>query len=157
MSGAGWQASETDVTVIVAARHRDPFSVLGAHRVPGGLAIRCLAPGADSVEVLAEDERPIAALHCRHADGFFEGLIAGSGARFAYRLRARNATGAWEFRDPYCFGPVLGRMDDYLLVEGTHRRLYDRLGWTRWGQVPGYAMRADGTVRELCTFFYKEL
>ena len=128
MSGAGWQASETDVTVIVAARHRDPFSVLGAHRVPGGLAIRCLAPGADSVEVLAEDGRPIAALHCRHADGFFEGLIAGSGARFAYRLRARSATGAWEFRDPYCFGPVLGRMDDYLLVEGTHRRLYDRLG-----------------------------
>jgi len=36
-------------------------------------------------------------------------------------------------------------------------RLYDRLGWTRFGQVPGYAMRADGTTRELCTFFYKEL
>jgi len=36
-------------------------------------------------------------------------------------------------------------------------RLYDRLGWTRFGQVPGYAMRADGTARELCTFFYKEL
>ena len=36
-------------------------------------------------------------------------------------------------------------------------RLYDRLGWTRFGQVPGYAMRADGGARELCTFFYKEL
>jgi GNAT superfamily N-acetyltransferase len=36
-------------------------------------------------------------------------------------------------------------------------RLYDRLGWTRYGQVPGYAMRADGTTRERCTFFYKEL
>jgi GNAT superfamily N-acetyltransferase len=36
-------------------------------------------------------------------------------------------------------------------------RLYDRLGWTRFGQVPGYAMRADGAARELCTFFYKEL
>jgi len=30
--------------------------------------------------------------------------------------------------DPYAFAPVLGPLDDYLLVEGTHRRLYQRLG-----------------------------
>ena len=30
--------------------------------------------------------------------------------------------------DPYAFGPVLGPMDDHLMVEGTHRRLYERLG-----------------------------
>ena len=30
--------------------------------------------------------------------------------------------------DPYRFPPVLGAMDDYLIGEGTHRRLWERLG-----------------------------
>ena len=36
-------------------------------------------------------------------------------------------------------------------------RLYARLGWTRFGQVPGYAIRADGKGREAATFFYRTL
>ena len=30
--------------------------------------------------------------------------------------------------DPYSFGPVLGPMDDYYIAEGTHLRLFDKLG-----------------------------
>ena len=30
--------------------------------------------------------------------------------------------------DPYSFGPVLGPVDDFLIAEGTHLRLYDKLG-----------------------------
>ncbi len=36
-------------------------------------------------------------------------------------------------------------------------RLYQRLGWTRFGIVPGYATTADGTRRADCSFFYKAL
>lgn len=36
-------------------------------------------------------------------------------------------------------------------------RLYQRLGWTLFGQVPGYAVTADGTHRQTCSFFYKVL
>ena len=36
-------------------------------------------------------------------------------------------------------------------------RLYLRLGWTKFGEVPGYAMNADGEGRQTCSFFYKEL
>ena len=36
-------------------------------------------------------------------------------------------------------------------------RLYLRLGWTRFGMVPGYAMRADGSRPETVSFFYKAL
>ena len=36
-------------------------------------------------------------------------------------------------------------------------RLYRGLGWTKFGEVPGYAMSADGKRRETCSFFYKEL
>jgi GNAT superfamily N-acetyltransferase len=36
-------------------------------------------------------------------------------------------------------------------------RLYARLGWIRFGQVPGYAITADGSDREAATFFYRTL
>jgi hypothetical protein len=36
-------------------------------------------------------------------------------------------------------------------------RLYKRLGWTKYGEVPGYAMRADNSRRENVSFFYKAL
>ena len=36
-------------------------------------------------------------------------------------------------------------------------RLYARLGWTKFGEVPGYATRADNSSRETASFFYKAL
>ena len=36
-------------------------------------------------------------------------------------------------------------------------RLYQRLGWTLFGQVPAYATAAYGTHRQTCSFFYKLL
>lgn len=36
-------------------------------------------------------------------------------------------------------------------------RLYARLGWIKFGEVPGYAMRADRSRRETASFFYKAL
>ena len=44
------------------------------------------------------------------------------------RYRARNAGGEWFVTDPYSFGPVLGPMDDYYIAEGSHLRLFDKLG-----------------------------
>jgi len=36
-------------------------------------------------------------------------------------------------------------------------RLYQKLGWTRFGIVPGYATSADGSHRADCSFFYKQV
>lgn len=36
-------------------------------------------------------------------------------------------------------------------------RLYAGLGWTKYGEVPGYAMSADNRARKTCSFFYKQL
>ncbi|RYG97320.1 MAG: 1,4-alpha-glucan branching enzyme, partial [Alphaproteobacteria bacterium] len=41
---------------------------------------------------------------------------------------ARNGGGEWDVLDPYSFGPVLGPMDDYYIGEGSHLRLFDKLG-----------------------------
>ncbi len=36
-------------------------------------------------------------------------------------------------------------------------RLYERLGWTRFGVVPAFATNAQGAARADCSFFYKQL
>ncbi len=128
MNNAAWQAPEADVTAIVAARHGDPFAVLGLHESAEGLAIRTFVPHAKTVKVIGRDGGVLADLLQRHPEGFFEGLLGANQQRGIYRLRAENAGGAWEFYDPYAFGPVLGPTDDHLIIEGTHRELYQRLG-----------------------------
>jgi 1,4-alpha-glucan branching enzyme len=125
---AGWQASEDDVVAIVGARHPDPFAILGPHAGPDGVAVRAFVPGASSLRVEDAGGGEIAMLTQRHPDGFFEGLVTGWGERFIYRLAASNGPNDWTLHDPYMFGPVLGEMDDHLLVEGTHKQLYERLG-----------------------------
>ncbi len=127
MNETDWRAKPEDIAAIVGARHGDPFAVLGPHETPPGLAIRAFVPGAASVDVLDEEGHVVLALERIHDDGFFEELAPGKG-RFPYRLRAGAGANQWEFADPYAFGPTLGEMDDYLFVEGAHRKLYERLG-----------------------------
>jgi len=117
--------SRDAIAAIVAGQHGDPFSVLGPHEVGGRMIVRAYVPGARSVEVVGRDGAPIATLARRHDGGFFEGLLP---QRTRYLLRAANDGGSWTIDDPYAYGPVLGPMDDWLLGEGTHVRLYDRLG-----------------------------
>ncbi len=119
-----WQASEDDIAAILGARHLDPFAVLGPHTVPAGQVIRALVPGADTVEICTRDGEAVARMTMRHPDGFFEALCP----QCPYTLHAQNRDGDWRFDDPFSFPPVLGPLDDHLLVEGTHRALYQRLG-----------------------------
>ena len=123
-----WQVPDAEVDALVGGHHADPFSLLGPHEVAEGLVIRAFVPYADTLDAVETDGTPIAMLSRRHDSGLFEGFIAGRPAWARYRLLARNAGGEWTLDDPYSFGPVLGPMDDYLLVEGTHKALYERLG-----------------------------
>ena len=128
MTETGWRARESDVVAILAARHGNPFAVLGPHEVTEGVTIRAFVPHAETVEVLDEKKIVLTKLDRRQEDGFFEGLLAGRKGRPRYQLRARNAAGEWTIDDPYAFPGVLGDIDDHLLVEGTHRELYTRIG-----------------------------
>jgi 1,4-alpha-glucan branching enzyme len=122
-----WRLGQDEISAILAARCGDPFAVLGLHETPAGFVIRAFVPGAQRVAALTPQGAPIAALERSHPDGMFEGLLPVA-ARVPYRLRAQNAEATWEFADPYAFSPLLGPLDDYLLVEGAHRKLYERLG-----------------------------
>src|SRR5262249_20830648 len=58
--------------------------------------------------------------------GLFEGHPQSRRPR--YRLRARYGDRVVEMEDAYRFPPVLSDLDIYLLSEGSHLTLYDKLG-----------------------------
>ncbi len=109
-----------DAAAVTEGRLDDPFAVLGPyHRgVPGRLVV--FDPHA---EAMAADDVALAPVPGH--PGLFAGEIA-PGA--AYVLRARGGGRDWSCEDPFRFGPVLGEIDEYLLGEGTHRRLWQALG-----------------------------
>jgi GNAT superfamily N-acetyltransferase len=75
--------------------------------------------------------------------------------RHARRMGLGSALMAAVEREARRLGRTLLTLDTE--TDSAAERLYLRLGWTRFGQVPGYAFSADGGSRRLCSFFYKEL
>lgn len=108
---------------IVEGRHGDPFSVLGLHKRNGTWVVTAFAPGAERLWVITGKGKETEALHW--GAGLFVCALA---RKAAYRLRASGHGTEWEWEDPFRFGPVLGEMDEYLLGEGTHKRLWQVLG-----------------------------
>jgi 1,4-alpha-glucan branching enzyme len=119
-------AADSDIAAIVAGAHADPFAVLGVHEAGRGFVARCFIPHAETVTAFTLDGTLAGELGRRH-EGFFEGRLD-IRERLPLRYRARNQGGEWWVGDPYSFGPVLGPMDDYYISEGSHLRLFDKLG-----------------------------
>lgn len=105
-----------EARTLIEARHPDPFSALGLHAGE----IVALVPGAERVWALGTSETELTQI--------VPGVFAGVWGEPSYRLRAQNAQATWDFDDPYAFAPVLGAMDEYLIGEGTHKRLWEKLG-----------------------------
>ncbi len=126
MISSKWQAAESDVQAIVNGRHSDPFAILGLHQADGGWVARTFIPHAETVTARSIDNRILGELQPR-GQGFFEGEVNVSGY-IPVSYHARNEGGEWDVLDPYSFGPVLGPMDDYYIGEGSHLRLFDKLG-----------------------------
>jgi 1,4-alpha-glucan branching enzyme len=106
-------------------RLTDPFGLLGAHDGPAGKLVRSFQPGAESVELLARDDRrPLGRLdHCE--GGLWVGALAED---VPYLLRVAWPGGLHESEDPYSFGFVLGELDLHLFSEGRHWNLAAALG-----------------------------
>jgi len=102
--------------------------VLGVHRTKDGLVARCLIPHADRVTAFPRGGKATGVPLTRmHDGGLFEGRLTLRKAR-PLRYLAENAGGQWWVEDPYGYGPVLGPMDDYYMAEGSHLRLFDKMG-----------------------------
>jgi 1,4-alpha-glucan branching enzyme len=118
-----------EIEAIVKGQHSDPFAVLGPHGQPDGtVAFRAFLPEADSAEAVAADsEKLLATLERIHPEGFFLGLLPAD-APSNYKLRLRRGAATWLVDDSYRFQSALGEVDRYLMAEGSHRRIYEKLG-----------------------------
>jgi 1,4-alpha-glucan branching enzyme len=111
---------------IAAGDEANVFSHLGAHPVDGGWALRAWVPGAQSVVAIGPDGAEIATLSRGPVADFFAAKL--SERPGGWRLRAVRGPDRWEVDDPYRFGPVLGAQDEHFIAEGSHLRLWERLG-----------------------------
>jgi 1,4-alpha-glucan branching enzyme len=119
------------IDALVRGDHSDPFGVLGPHADDAaGVVVRTFQPHAGRVWLIdAGSGRSLGEMSRAHADGLFVAQIPQRPAPFAYRLRLEIGAGnTIELDDPYRFPPILGEMDAYLIAEGSHLRLYDKLG-----------------------------
>jgi len=114
---------------LMEGRHHDPHSILGAHSTTlegvEGIVIRAMQHAAVSAELLLNGD----VVPMQREDALFATFLPGATHPLPYRVRYRFADGnVWERDDPYRFGPTVGEIDAHLFNEGTHRRLWEKLG-----------------------------
>jgi 1,4-alpha-glucan branching enzyme len=122
-----WEGVTRDeVDAIVEGTHPDPHHVLGAHPVGDGVVVRAWRP--DAVAARASLGGVTVALTKVHAAGLWAGVLKGAKlgrAEIEYEWPSGERVGAV---DPYSFLPMLGAVDEHLMSEGKHWRIYDHLG-----------------------------
>lgn len=114
------------IAALLEGRHDDPFSLLGVHDGPGGVFVRAWLPGVETVAAHSLAGDALGELTRKDPRGLFEGVITGAVQPLKYHVHGNGAS--WWITDPYSFGPVLGPVDDFLMAQGTHLRLHDKLG-----------------------------
>jgi 1,4-alpha-glucan branching enzyme len=125
-----------EVQRLLRGEHAEPHALLGAHpaSVDGiaGITVRAWHPnaqGCDAVLVDAAGAELGTVTLGTEAPGLFAAFLPGETLPLRYRLRFTFANGGdWETLDPYRFLPTLGEVDLHLFHEGTHRRVYEKLG-----------------------------
>jgi 1,4-alpha-glucan branching enzyme len=128
-----------EIAKIINADHHDPYTILGAHDMEGGVIIRAFVPDAAEMAVIDIHNRADRRQMTKVDDaGFFEIFIPGRKV-FAYDLHRVNYRGETSIgRDPYSFLPLLGEMDLYLFSEGNHYEIHKKLG--------AHLMQVDGVA-----------
>jgi 1,4-alpha-glucan branching enzyme len=117
-----------DLTRLLALRHHDPHSILGAHVTARGVIVRAFRPGAESVNLIADGEPP-RPMRARPEPGLFEVVVEKKREAFPYRLEVHfPGGGVITTRSAYSFPPTLGELDLYLLAEQKHEHAHEKLG-----------------------------
>ena len=118
--------SSRDLELLAAARHHDPFAVLGPHALPDGrVSVLVYQPHARWVRLVDPD----AAMSPAGLPGMF--VWTGPADRLPRHYRIRWGSGEqadFEGYDPYSFPPLLSDFDMHLFNEGRHWHAYRFLG-----------------------------
>ncbi len=135
--------SADELDQLVLGIHRDPHRVLGAHPYRGQVTVRILAPLADSVNIVLENDSRIEMSH--EYEGIFVGVLDQHRIP-PYRVAIRHGQTENVGYDPYCFLPTIGDFDLHLIGEGRHELLWETLGAnTRNLELSGQNEKVHGT------------
>ncbi|RDH13791.1 1,4-alpha-glucan branching protein GlgB [Tsukamurella pulmonis] len=109
---------------LLAGTYHDPHAILGAHPTVRGTVLRALKPGATAVTaVIGGEHYPLAQL---------QGALWGTEVPITeladYRYEVLYPAGSVVVADGYRFLPTIGELDQHLISEGRHERLWDVLG-----------------------------
>jgi 1,4-alpha-glucan branching enzyme len=120
---------------VVRGQHADPFRVLGMHKVDmeegcvQDISVRAFFPNAYKINVVCLDELHKYAMKKIDDSGFFEVIIFDKPDFFKYKLEVTDFfNNTFMTYDPYSFLPILSEYDLYLFNEGSHHKIYERLG-----------------------------
>jgi 1,4-alpha-glucan branching enzyme len=118
---------------IVYQEHRDPFQVLGMHKLSWQgkthVVARCFLPKAREAVIVSLSDHKTYAMKRFHPDGFYEVVCADKSEVFPYQIQIVDHSGRSDiFYDSYAFLPGLGDLDLYFLREGSHYRSFEKLG-----------------------------
>src|SRR4051794_6724928 len=133
---AAGEVSEEQFAAVVDGWSFDPHAVLGAHRAGDGWAVRTLRPDAVGVVVVDQDgtryeARPV------FRGGVFEARLPQQPGDYRIEVVYPSADGGTDtflVDDPYRWLPTLGQLDQHLIREGRHEKLWTVLG----SHVRGY-------------------
>ncbi len=109
---------------ILEARHHDPFSYLGLHRIEHGWELRLFLPYASTVEVFTSNWEPVSRVHDQGIHIWKGKVPPASPCRLRYRENGLQI----ETFDVYEFPPLISDHDLYLFQEGRLQQLYRVFG-----------------------------
>ncbi len=124
------EVGEEDLRAVVEGWSHDPHGILGAHRAGEAWVVRTLRPDAVSVAVLDEDGARYEAREV-HAGGIHEAALPRQPGDYRIEVEYPDGEGGTTRHtvdDPYRWMPTLGPMDEHLIREGRHERLWEVLG-----------------------------
>ncbi len=127
-------ANLLELQKLINSEHGDPHHILGMHEVivsgHNSLAVRAFIPQAKEITVIDDnDETKTYEMTKIHDDGFFEVIIKDREEWFMYKLLVTGYTeNTWTMYDPYSFGIIISEMDLHLFGEGTHYKIFEKLG-----------------------------
>ncbi len=118
---------KVDFAAIAAGECANSFAILGPHEDTKGWCIRSFLPNAEAVDDVDSNGDLIVAMKRVHAAGLFQGDLDEEPGYYRLKLRQHDEAER-VVDDPYRFASLLGEIDLHLLGEGTHRRLFEKLG-----------------------------
>jgi 1,4-alpha-glucan branching enzyme len=123
----------SDIKKLIALELSDPHSILGIHLIKyqekDCAIIRAFHPDAVKAELIIGKEKELQKMTKMHKGGIFAAIVDKNVFKKNYKVRFTFPSGdVWERIDPYRFMPTLGDLDLYLVGEGRHEYLYEKLG-----------------------------